>query len=161
MSVLPHCKVEEQPSKRPKKSLTPQNGRSDDKGAVAIVKTVPQLGCVSQTPSHRNFQNVARYTCRTPHFHRYSHCTDHTARMHVYIGSRGLRAQDELCAEKTSFHPRVMFYFAPHSTLNTSTSSLSPAYPVLLSSSSPNPDLLSTYPTIHCEDPLQELLHRL
>ena len=46
-----------------------------------------------------------------------------------------------------------MFHFAPHSTLNTSTSSLSPTSLVLQSSSSPNPDLLSTYPNIHCEDP--------
>ena len=37
--------------------------------------------------------------------------------------------------------------------LNTSTSSLSPTSLVLLSSSSPNPDLLSTHPFIHCEDP--------
>ena len=43
-----------------------------------------------------------------------------------------------------------MFHLAPHITLNTSTSSLSPASPVLLSSSSPNPDPLSTYPLIHC-----------
>ena len=38
-----------------------------------------------------------------------------------------------------------MVHLAPHSTLNTSTSSLSPTSPVLLSSSSPNPDLLSTH----------------
>ena len=31
-----------------KKSFNSQNGKSDDKAAVAIVKTVPQLGCVSQ-----------------------------------------------------------------------------------------------------------------
>ena len=45
---------------------------------------------------------------------------------------------------------------APHSKLNTSTSSLSPASPVFLSSSSPNPDLLSAHPFIHCEDPLED-----
>ena len=39
-----------------------------------------------------------------------------------------------------------MFHLAPHSTPNTSTSSLSPTSHVLLSSSSPNPDLLSTHP---------------
>ena len=46
-----------------------------------------------------------------------------------------------------------MFLLAPHSTLNTSTSSLPPTSPVFLSSSSPKPDLLSTDPLIHCEDP--------
>ena len=46
-----------------------------------------------------------------------------------------------------------MFHFALHGTLNTSTSSLPPTSLVLLSSSSPNPDLLSTHPFIHCEDP--------
>ena len=48
-----------------------------------------------------------------------------------------------------------MFHLAPHSTWNTSTSSLPSTSPVLQWSSSPNPDLLSTYPTIHCEDPRQ------
>ena len=28
-----------------------------------------------------------RYTCRTLHVHMYSDCTDHAARMHVYIGT--------------------------------------------------------------------------
>ena len=37
--MFSHYKVEEQPSNKPKKSFNPQNGRSDDKGAVAIVKT--------------------------------------------------------------------------------------------------------------------------
>ena len=49
-----------------------------------------------------------------------------------------------------------MFHLAPHSTLNTSTSSLSPTSPVLMSSSSANPDLLSTNPFIQCEDPRQD-----
>ena len=34
--------------KKPKKSFNPQNGNSDDKGAAAAARTVPQLGCVSQ-----------------------------------------------------------------------------------------------------------------
>ena len=34
--------------KKQKKALNPQNGKSDDKVAVANVKAVPQLGCVSQ-----------------------------------------------------------------------------------------------------------------
>ena len=37
---FPHWKVEEQPNKRPKKG--------GDKSAVAIVKDVRQMGCVSQ-----------------------------------------------------------------------------------------------------------------
>ena len=60
------------------------------------------------------------------------------------------------CVPKTFTHPRAMFHFTPHSTLNTSTSSLSLISHVLLSSSSPNPDLLSTHPFIHCEDPRQD-----
>ena len=42
-----------------------------------------------------------------------------------------------------------------HSLIHAS-SALSPTSPVLLSSSSPNPDLLSTIPFIHCEDPRQD-----
>ena len=38
--LFPHCKVDEQPNKKPKTSFNPQNGNSDDKGAVAIVITV-------------------------------------------------------------------------------------------------------------------------
>ena len=44
--LFPHYKVEEQPSTKPKKSFNSQNGKSEDTGAVAIFKTVPQLGCV-------------------------------------------------------------------------------------------------------------------
>ena len=44
--LFPHFQVEGQPSRKPKKSCKPQNGKSDDKGAVAIVKVVPQLGLV-------------------------------------------------------------------------------------------------------------------
>ena len=43
-----------------------------------------------------------------------------------------------------------------HATLSTSSPSLSSTFPVLLSTSSPNPELLSTYPSIHCEDPRQD-----
>ena len=49
-----------------------------------------------------------------------------------------------------------MFHFASHSTLNTSTNSLSLTSLMLLSSSSPKTDLLSTHPFIHCEDPRQD-----
>ena len=52
----------------------------------------------------------------------------------------------------TSFHPRVMSRPLLHATLSTSSPSLSSTSPVSLSSSSPNPDLLSTHPLVHCED---------
>ena len=48
-----------------------------------------------------------------------------------------------------------MFHLAPHSTLNTSTSSPSSTSPVLHSSTSPTPDLLSTHPFTHCKHPRQ------
>ena len=42
-------KVLEQPSKKAETELEPsEHGKRDDKGAVAVVKTAPQLGCVSQ-----------------------------------------------------------------------------------------------------------------
>ena len=56
------------------------------------------------------------------------------------------------CAPRTSLHPRVM----SHPLLHTSSPSLSSTSLVLLSSSSPNADLLSTCPIIHCEDPRQD-----
>ena len=43
--MFPHHKVDEQPNKKPKKGYYPHN---DDKNAVAMVKIVTQLGCVSQ-----------------------------------------------------------------------------------------------------------------
>ena len=43
-----HYKVDEQPDKRPKKGYCPERRASEDKGAVAIVKSVSQLGCVSK-----------------------------------------------------------------------------------------------------------------
>ena len=49
--LFPHYNVEEQPSKKPEKcecSQKKKRRQSDDKNAVAIVKIVPQLGCVSQ-----------------------------------------------------------------------------------------------------------------
>ena len=46
--LFPHYKVDEQPYEKPKKSYFPIRRESDDKSAVAIVKTVPQFGCVSQ-----------------------------------------------------------------------------------------------------------------
>ena len=47
--LFPHLKVDGQPNKKPKKDyLSPKRMESDDKNAVAILKTVLQLGCVSQ-----------------------------------------------------------------------------------------------------------------
>ena len=57
--LFPHYKVEEQPTKKPKKSF--QNGKSDDKGAAALVKTVPQLGWVSQDSELLELPNSVKY----------------------------------------------------------------------------------------------------
>ena len=46
--LFPHYMVDEQQNKRPKTSYFPKRRESDDKNAVAIVKSVSQLGCVSQ-----------------------------------------------------------------------------------------------------------------
>ena len=46
----------------------------------------------------------------------YSNCTDHTLRTHVCIGSRCLRAQDELCAEKNPSSTRHVSPFAARDT---------------------------------------------
>ena len=45
--MFPHCKTDEQ-QKRLKKGHFPKRKESEDKGVVAIVKRVSQLGCVSQ-----------------------------------------------------------------------------------------------------------------
>ena len=46
--LFPHYRVDEQRNKKPKKSYFPKKRESDDKNAVAIVKSVSQLGSVSQ-----------------------------------------------------------------------------------------------------------------
>ena len=46
--LFPHHKVDEQPKKKTKKSNFPKRRESDDENAVAVVKSVSQLGCVSQ-----------------------------------------------------------------------------------------------------------------
>ena len=47
--LFPHHKVDEQPNKKsPKGHCSHKRRESKDKNAVAIVKTVSQLGCVSQ-----------------------------------------------------------------------------------------------------------------
>ena len=86
-------------------------------------------------------RTVGRYTCRKPHFHMHSHCTVQIT-CFLWLKSRIVRPEYVI-------HPRVMFHLAPHCILNTSTSSLSPASLVLLSSSTPNPGLLSPIPLFH------------
>ena len=46
--LFAHCKVDEQPNKKPQKNDFPKRRDVDDKKAVAFVKSAPQLGCVSQ-----------------------------------------------------------------------------------------------------------------
>ena len=47
--LFPHYKVDEQPNKKKqKKSNIPKRRESDDKNAVAILKSVSKLGCASQ-----------------------------------------------------------------------------------------------------------------
>ena len=46
--LFPHYKVDGQQNKKPKKSNIPKKRESDDKNAVALVKSASQLGCVSQ-----------------------------------------------------------------------------------------------------------------
>ena len=57
-SVFPHHKVDEQPKKNEKSF---QNGTSEDKGAVAIKKTVPQLEYVSQDSVPSSLPKRVRY----------------------------------------------------------------------------------------------------
>ena len=62
----------------------------------------------------------------------------------TFSHAQSLHRTDDTCAlaqsikgelrPKKNVHPRVMFHLAPHSTLNTSTSSLLPTFPVLHSS---------------------------
>ena len=87
----------------------------------------------------------------------------------TFSHAQSLHSTDDMCAwlkelaglkfelsPKIGFHPHVMLHLAPHKTLNTSTSSLLTTSPVLHSSSSPTPDLLSTHPFTHCKDPRQD-----
>ena len=46
--LFPHYKVDGQQNKKPKKSNISKRRESDDKNAAASVKSVSQLGCVSQ-----------------------------------------------------------------------------------------------------------------
>ena len=48
------------------------------------------LNCkISTAIDAQGFEDVDRYTCRTPHFHMYRHSTDHTAQMTCAHGSSG------------------------------------------------------------------------
>ena len=83
--------------------------------------------------------------------------TDTPAARHILTCLHRSHSTDDRCARpKLVIHPRVMFHLAPHSTLNIGTSSLSPTSPELLSSSYPNPDLLSAHAIVHCEDPRRD-----
>ena len=64
-------------------------------------------------------------------------------------------AEDKLCAAKHTFIHESLVHPLLHATLSTCSPSLS-STSLVLSSSSPNRDLLSTYPIIHCEDPRQD-----
>ena len=46
--LFPHYTVDEQSNKKPKKSYFPKGRESDDKNAVAVAKSVSQLGFASQ-----------------------------------------------------------------------------------------------------------------
>ena len=60
--LFPHFKDDEHPNKKPKNGYySPRRRESDDKNAVAIVKTVPQLGCVSQDSEALVSQSGKRY----------------------------------------------------------------------------------------------------
>ena len=61
-------------------------------------------------------------------------------------------SSSRICVPKTFCHPRVMSRSLPHLTLTTSTSSLSLTSPILQSSSSTHPSLLSHDPWIHSDD---------
>ena len=75
----------------------------------------------------------------------YSHCTDHASRMHVCIGSR------LSCVPKIG-HPSTRHVSTCASQHTEHQHNFSFTY----LSSSPNPDLLSTHPFIHCEDPRRD-----
>ena len=86
---------------------------------------------------------VDRYTCRTPHFHMHSHCTVPLAQW-----AWGPKTN---CVPARHVSPYTSQYTEHQHKL-----SLSLTSPVFLSSSSPNPDLLSTHPFIHREDARQD-----
>ena len=58
--LFSHYKIEEQPSKKRTRAITPKR-KSDDKGAVAMMKTVPQLCCVSQDSEPSELPKSVKY----------------------------------------------------------------------------------------------------
>ena len=63
-----------------------------------------------------------------------------------------MRVSSSICVPKTFCHPRIVSRSLPHLTLTTSTNSLSPTSPILQSSSSTHPSLLSHDSHTHCDD---------
>ena len=61
-------------------------GRSRDVSYHLVLVFVLPCGALI-LPRASQTGSVDRYTCRTPHFHMYSHCTDHTAQMTCVHGS--------------------------------------------------------------------------
>ena len=59
--LFPHYKVDEQPNKKPPKSNFQKRRESDDKNAVAIVKSVSQLGCVSHDSNALDSQGTKEF----------------------------------------------------------------------------------------------------
>ena len=55
------ARVKNNQVKSRKRGLTLNTEKSDDKGAVAIVKTVPQLGCVSQDSEPSGLSESVKY----------------------------------------------------------------------------------------------------
>ena len=60
--LFPHYKVDEQPIQKPEKSNIPKRRESEDKNAVVTLKSVSQLGCVSQDSECTRF---SRYKVET------------------------------------------------------------------------------------------------
>ena len=143
--LLQHCDGSSRAVAQSHRCLTSPHWATCDHAAAAAALFV-------WTKMHCSYlERVDRYTCRTPHLHMYSHSTKHTAQMSCV---QWLKTS---CAPKKKVpHPRVVVRPLLHATLSTSSPSLSSTSLVLLSSSSPNPDLLSTYPLVHWEDPRQD-----
>ena len=59
--MFPHFKVDEQPTKKPKKGYFTKRRDSEDMSAVAIVKSVSQLGCVLQDSDALDSQGTKEF----------------------------------------------------------------------------------------------------
>ena len=101
-------------------------------------------------PEARDPHGVAvdGYTCLAPHFHVHSHCTVQTTCVPWRKGPKGSRR-----IVRQNIHPSTR-HVSPCASLYTEhqhklSLSLTPTSPVF-------PDLLSTHPFIHCEDPRQD-----